>query len=236
MVLTGAPCAGKTSALDYIEGLFKHQGFQVYRVDEVATQFLRGKPVDLSDPGTQVRFQASLLRAQLQAEDNACAAASFDPAPSIVLCDSGAPSGMAYCSDVQWQQVLNTIGVTSDELAGRYSLALRLGSLAELGDGSRYDFGPGSSNPARYHTGEQARLLAPRLAHAYALCRQLHVPAQESWNLKLELIGERIREAQRYGWLPAAPHQDGAFQFDARSDVPACLPGLVVLISPREAS
>ena len=48
---------------------------------------------------TQVRFQASLLRAQLQAEDNACAAASFDPTPSIVLCDSGAPSGGAYCSD-----------------------------------------------------------------------------------------------------------------------------------------
>ena len=82
----------------------------------------------------------------------ACAAASFDPTPSVVLCDSGAPSGGAYCTDEQWQQVLNTIGVTMDELAGRYSLALRLGSVAELGDGSRYDFGPGSSNPARYHT------------------------------------------------------------------------------------
>ena len=39
MVLTGAPCAGKTSALGFIEALFKDQGFHVVKVEEVASKF-----------------------------------------------------------------------------------------------------------------------------------------------------------------------------------------------------
>ena len=39
LVLTGAPCAGKSSALHYIEELLKNQGFHVLKIEEVATRF-----------------------------------------------------------------------------------------------------------------------------------------------------------------------------------------------------
>eukprot|EP01052_Picozoa_sp_SAG31_P059358 SAG31_NODE_18669_length_627_cov_0.912879_2_plen_172_part_01 len=169
MVLTGAPCAGKTSALGFIEALFKDQGFHVVKAARLA------------------ELQGALLLSQLQAEDTAIAATRFTSQPSIVLCDSGALSGAAYCTPEVWSEVLRSTGCQTTALSCHYNLVLRLGSVAEMGQGELYDFGPGSSNPERFHTAEQAREVAPLFERCYSLCPQLFVPAHATLHAKLSV-------------------------------------------------
>eukprot|EP01052_Picozoa_sp_SAG31_P031125 SAG31_NODE_3267_length_4478_cov_2.996118_7_plen_250_part_00 len=206
-MLTGAPCAGKSFALHYIEALLKDQGFHVLKIEEVATRFFANiGGVDSSITGQElVNLQSALLRAQIQAEELAFSSSQFTTQTSIVLCDSATLSGAAYCTPEVWNAVLSTTGYSARELASRYDLVLRLGSVAELSDDSNYDFGPGSSNPARFHTAEQARLLAPRFEGCYVGCRQLFVPAMATMEAKLRGIAEVLDSAQQDGHLPLPP-------------------------------
>lgn len=42
IVITGGPCAGKTTAMSWIQNAFTEKGYLVLFVDETATQLSRG--------------------------------------------------------------------------------------------------------------------------------------------------------------------------------------------------
>jgi len=70
LVLTGGPCAGKTTALARLSTFFENIGWKVYRVPESANILLSGGVnfAELTPRQTQ-RFQENLLKTIIQIED-----------------------------------------------------------------------------------------------------------------------------------------------------------------------
>jgi len=204
IVITGAPCAGKSEALPKLQQWIEQRGLRCLTVPEVATRVLQS--VGGYDPawaGTpqHVEFQRLLLSAQIQAEDTVLGFARMRGGRSVVLCDSGALSGAAYSSEAEWAAVLSQSGWSAEELSRRYSYVLRLQSLAEVGDGSRYET---QSNPARFHSAAQARAVAPRLAEAYSLCRSMEIRVCDSIEEKVRHMAAAVAALLD---VPG-PHQD----------------------------
>lgn len=70
VVLTGGPCAGKSSAIEYFAAKIREHGFDVYQVPEVPTLLLNGGCVYPGLDGGErlVAFETSLIELQLQME------------------------------------------------------------------------------------------------------------------------------------------------------------------------
>jgi hypothetical protein len=142
-------------------------GFHVITVPEVGTPFFEN--VGGYDPrwaGTpdHVSLQGVFLKMQLAQEDAYRAIAALRPEPCILLHDRGALDGSSFCSEEEWERVLEKEGTTENLLFERYDLVLHLASTASEEEFEKYyQYGEGSNNPARFHTPQQAKL-ADRLS------------------------------------------------------------------------
>ena len=101
IVLTGGPCAGKTTALSTIEQELTDRGYRVLVVGESATELIKGcirpfgdKPFDLLD------FQRLILQYQLQKEKIYEQAVDMLPEDEkcVILYDRGIMDNKAYIS------------------------------------------------------------------------------------------------------------------------------------------
>lgn len=69
IVLTGGPCAGKTTSLAHITERFRDLGFNVYVVPETATTLILGG-VNLVDPENIYQNQCHLTKIQMMMEQS----------------------------------------------------------------------------------------------------------------------------------------------------------------------
>mmetsp|Transcript_18967 Transcript_18967/g.28629 ORF Transcript_18967/g.28629 Transcript_18967/m.28629 type:complete len:545 (-) Transcript_18967:95-1729(-) len=111
IVLTGGPCAGKTTALARLSGFLSERGFRVFTVPEAATMlFVNGASLsDLIHGGedTIMAFQRAVLDSQITLEDCFVRVAASLKKRSVLLCDRGAMDGAAYMSKELWHQLLD---------------------------------------------------------------------------------------------------------------------------------
>lgn len=134
VVLTGGPCAGKTTALGRLTEHFKQAGIRTYAVPEAATLMWASgaAPADLGNPSARVSFQAALMRLQLQLEDSIAAVArASNHARAVLLCDRGAMDGKAYMGDAEWAEVLARNRLTEEACHGRYDCVVHLVTAAD---------------------------------------------------------------------------------------------------------
>ena len=102
VVLTGGPCAGKTTVQAMVAEAFQERGWKVYRVPETATVLLSGGVVFAQlDEAQSYSFQENLLLTMLSLERVYFDLAELDAKKGrkvLVLCDRGAmdPSACAY--------------------------------------------------------------------------------------------------------------------------------------------
>ena len=90
IVLTGGPCAGKTTAMARLSGFLQERGFRVYTVPEMATLlFTNGVAFSDLDKGA-LAMQQAVLKGQTTLEDGFRKVAAATRAPAVVLCDRGA--------------------------------------------------------------------------------------------------------------------------------------------------
>jgi predicted ATPase len=133
IVLTGGPCAGKTSCLRAIRAEF---GEQVVTVPEVATLLLdSGFP----PPGHEriparhddwIRsFQDAILSLQ-QTLEATCERLASNCGVRLIVCDRGVLDGAAYWPEGR-QAFLHHFGLSLDESFARYRAVLHLQSLAQ---------------------------------------------------------------------------------------------------------
>lgn len=108
VVLTGGPCAGKTSAQSLLQTTFENLGWKVFMVPEAATILLNGGVVftDL-DEEMQYQFQANLLKTMISIEDTFFKIAERMKANTdvIVFCDRGAMDAFAYTDKKHWSRL-----------------------------------------------------------------------------------------------------------------------------------
>ncbi|CAF1150428.1 unnamed protein product, partial [Brachionus calyciflorus] len=100
VVLTGGPCAGKTTSINKIKNFFENIGWKVFCVPETAT-ILLSSGILFSDLGEEkIDFQENLLKTLLQIEDSINKAARFYHQEKnqnvIIIYDRGAMDPVAY--------------------------------------------------------------------------------------------------------------------------------------------
>eukprot|EP00039_Didymoeca_costata_P029091 m.23251 g.23251 ORF g.23251 m.23251 type:complete len:427 (-) comp7478_c0_seq1:93-1373(-) len=143
IVVTGGPCAGKTSGMNRLQTYLEARGFRVFVVPEAATMmWSAGMSIDdiLGDSVEAARrrklFQVLLCNTQLHLEDmfyrfaEECARESGRE--SVLLCDRGCMDGSAYLSEAEWEEVLKEVGQTNVNLRdSRYDAVLHLVTAAK---------------------------------------------------------------------------------------------------------
>ena len=154
-VITGGPCAGKTTAMERLQVFLRERGFRVFVVPEAATMlFINGaSPDDLARRECETAFQQFVIKSQIQLEDSFMNYARSTGKKSVLLCDRGIMDGSAYVDDDIWVNVLSSVNLNVlSAREGRYDAVFHLVTAA---DGAT-PFYSLVNNEARHETVEEA--------------------------------------------------------------------------------
>src|SRR5574344_2200498 len=133
IVLTGGPCAGKTTALVRVIEHFSSLGFKVFTIPEVPTLFTQaGMDYLTKNEGFFYEGEKATLEIQLALEDKFRRMAEEIKEPVIIVCDRGVMDISAYMQPEMWDKITNAVGVTTADLRdSRYDAVLHLVSAAD---------------------------------------------------------------------------------------------------------
>ena len=131
IVLTGGPCAGKTTALVKIMEHFSSRGFKVFTIPEVPTIFLQAG-MDYLTKNQQWFYEGEkdTLKTQLALEDYFYDMAQTIDEPVLIVCDRGALDISAYLNQEMWSKITALCEVDNEQLLKRYDAVLHLVSAA----------------------------------------------------------------------------------------------------------
>ena len=102
IVITGGPCAGKTTAMSWIQNALTKRGYRVLFVPETATELITGGVAPWTC-GTNLDYQKCQMRLQLEKEALfEQAAATMDVSKILIVCDRGALDNKAYMTDEEF--------------------------------------------------------------------------------------------------------------------------------------
>eukprot|EP00759_Apiculatamorpha_spiralis_P039357 PhF_6_TR38157/c2_g1_i1/m.57006 len=196
VVLTGGPCAGKSTSLGMLKQRLAEHGFNVYCVPEAATLLVTGGLTwtDMTEEKATI-YQLALLRTQIALEDAFLDIAKANGKPAVILCDRGTMDGRAYCSEAAWQNIMELGGFTLEQLRDqRYEAVVHMVTAA-IGAERFYNL----ENEARTETVEQARQIDEVLRQKYVGHPKLKIitntvhdfqsKVDRVWDFIAELIG-----------------------------------------------
>lgn len=107
VVLTGGPCAGKTTSINRIRNFFENIGWKAFCVPETASVLLSSGILFYDLAKHTIKFQENLLKTLLQIEDSINEAAKFyhneKNQNCIIIYDRGAMDPVAYLSAGDWE-------------------------------------------------------------------------------------------------------------------------------------
>lgn len=163
IVITGGPCAGKTTAMSWIQRHFTKQGYTVLFVPETATELITGGVAPWTC-GTNADYQLCQMELQLKKEALFERAAATMPAKKVlIVCDRGTLDNKAYMNNEEFGLVLDQMGSNEVELRDRYDAVFHLVSAAKGAE----QFYTTENNAARTETVEQAAALDDRVIAAW---------------------------------------------------------------------
>lgn len=132
IVLTGGPCAGKTTALVRITDHFSNLGYKVFTVPEVPTLYSQaGWSYLTHNPQLYYEGERAILETQLALEDTFMRLAETCTKPTLIVCDRGTLDISAYISPEMWEDITSKCHTDSNQLRGRYDAVLHLVSAAD---------------------------------------------------------------------------------------------------------
>lgn len=149
-VITGGPCAGKTTCLSILEQSLTQKGFKVIVVPETATELINSgiTPWEL----TSEAFQSILIDRSINKEDTSCTAAFSLETDVVILYDRGLLDCKAYVSQDAFNEILRKRNTTENEILNSYDGVFHLVTAAKGAE----EFYTLSNNTARKETPKQA--------------------------------------------------------------------------------
>lgn len=173
IVVTGGPCAGKTSAMEAVREGLASADITAIEVPEAATDLILAGTAPWTCP-SMLDFQTQVIALQLKREAAAAAeAAALDNA--VIVCDRGICDSHAYLSDADYETALSENGISEAQALARYDAVFHLESVA-LADASAYTK---ANNGARFEDAQGAVLADRRTLSAWSAHPSLHVIANE---------------------------------------------------------
>ena len=163
IVITGGPCAGKTTAMSWIQSNFTKLGYTVLFVPETATELITGGVAPWTC-GSNVEYQKCQMKLQLEKEKIFHQGAASMPVQKVlIVCDRGALDNKAYMSQVDFACVLEALDCNEVELRDNYDAVFHLVTAAKGAE----QFYTTANNAARTETVEQAAALDDKLIAAW---------------------------------------------------------------------
>ncbi len=167
IVLTGGPCAGKTTALSRIEQELSDLGFRVFIIGESATELIKGgiRPFG-KNAFHMVDFQRFILKYQYQKEQLYQQAISSLPEEEkcIIVCDRGLMDNKAYIPDATFHELCHELGVGELNILDSYDMVLHLVTAAD-GCSEYYTL---ANNEARSESIDEAICLDKKTQQAWS--------------------------------------------------------------------
>ena len=163
IVITGGPCAGKSTAMSWVQNAFTQMGYTVLFVPETATELITGGVAPWTC-GTNGEYQKCQLRLQLDKEKVfEQAAKTMDIQKVLIVCDRGALDNKAYMDSLEFAQVLEYLGTNEIELRDNYDAVFHLVTAAKGAE----EFYTTANNSARTETVDEAAALDDKLISAW---------------------------------------------------------------------
>ena len=163
IVITGGPCAGKTTGMTWIQNHFEKLGYTVLFVPETATELISGGVAPWTC-GSNAEFQKCLMKLQLEKE------AVFEQAAStmavskvLIVCDRGVLDNKAYMSALDFAATVSALDGNEVEFRDNYDAVFHMVTAAKGAE----QFYTTENNAARTETPEQAAELDDKLIAAW---------------------------------------------------------------------
>ena len=163
IVITGGPCAGKSTAMSWIQNAFSKMGYAVLFVPETATELITGGVAPWTC-GTNADYQKCQLKLQLEKEKVfEQAARTMDTEKVLIVCDRGALDNKAYMNETEFAEAMKSIGSNEVELRDNYDAVFHLVTAAKGAE----EFYTTANNSARTETVTEAAELDNKLISAW---------------------------------------------------------------------
>lgn len=168
IVLTGGPCAGKSTALDFLKHYFTKQGYIVYTVPETATE-LMSNGIEVFHFPTTLQYQKcqmNLHRAQEEAFLYAAKTSRYSNKDHLVICDRGQFDCKAYMTEHEFELAMTDVYGSSNSITdifNSYDAIFHL-STAAKGAVAAYTL---DNNITRKETKEEAIDLDNKISEAW---------------------------------------------------------------------
>lgn len=163
IVITGGPCAGKSTAMSWVQNAFTQMGYTVLFVPETATELINGGVAPWTC-GTNGEYQKCQLKLQLEKEKVfEQAARTMDVQKVLIVCDRGTLDNKAYMDGVDFAAVLEYLGTNEIELRDNYDAVFHLVTAAKGAE----TFYTTANNQARTETIDEAAVLDDKLISAW---------------------------------------------------------------------
>lgn len=161
IVITGGPCAGKTTGMTRIKKEFEKRGYRVLFVPETATELIGGGVAPWTC-GSNLDYQKCQVRLQKEKEDVfEEAALSMDAEKVLIICDRGVLDNKAYMTQEDFDAVMRSLKTNEVAERDRYDAVIHMVTAAK-GAPQAYVM-----SEVRTETPEQAAALDDKLIAAW---------------------------------------------------------------------
>ena len=164
IVITGGPCAGKTTAMSWLQNALTDAGYAVMFIPETCTDLnnsgvtARGSKTNYEFQRVQVRYQ--LLREQIYRQ--AAEASAADEV--VVVCDRGSMDDKPYMTADEFASILKELGQNEVAFRDKYDAVFHMVTAAKGAEA----FYTTDNNTARVETLQEAIELDERTLAAWA--------------------------------------------------------------------
>ena len=227
IVLTGGPCAGKTTALVKITEYFSGFGYRVFTVPEVPTIYSTAGWNYLT-PNRELyyRGERAILETQLALENQFIRLAEVCRKPVLIVCDRGTMDISAYIKPEEWEEITAMAGTNSNALRERYDAVFHLVSAA---DGAEQYYTT-ATNATRYEQANEeglrlARELDKKVIKAWTGHPHLSViNTHDDFQNKLNRV---LSEIAKVVGLPQPVSQERIFRVELDGEIPECSESMI---------
>ena len=154
IVITGGPCAGKTTGLSYVERELTKIGYKVIFLNETATEIILSGADNTAFINNE-DFETQIIKLQLEKEkfyEKMCKTLPNEKV--ILICDRGVMDCKAYTTDEEFSTILNKLSLEEIQLRDNYDSVFHLVTAAKGAE----EFYTKANNAARRENLEEARL------------------------------------------------------------------------------